>query len=230
MLFSSLWAANRDGLLLVYWTLVCSWLYYGSIICGSTRNLCIGLLDNALGAIQISLVQSLDVEANKLLFNYKRIRQAMQYVVNLKTNALNPTCNMKPGWIAFGLWSLEWNLIWRLYVLIWMCWRMAKSHIEEAIGYPQLGLVAESVVHWPCVQGIVGLNPGWVKPMTYNICYLLLPSQVLGIIRTSWLSVRIMSLSGTLSWCWQPDFPMRQHYKVAMSMRCHKLVSVLIWS
>ena len=32
-----------------------------------------------------------------------------------------------------------------------------------------------------------------------------------------------------MPWCWQPGLPMRQHYKVAMSVRCHKSVPTLIW-
>ena len=31
------------------------------------------------------------------------------------------------------------------------------------------------------------------------------------------------------SWCWQPDLPVGQHYKVPMSVHCHKSVPVQIW-
>ena len=33
----------------------------------------------------------------------------------------------------------------------------------------------------------------------------------------------------TWSWCWWPGVPMRQHYKVTMSVHCHKSVPILIW-
>ena len=31
------------------------------------------------------------------------------------------------------------------------------------------------------------------------------------------------------SWCWHPDFLVRQHYKIIMCVHCHKSVPVLIW-
>ena len=30
------------------------------------------------------------------------------------------------------------------------------------------------------------------------------------------------------SWCWRPDLPVGQHYKVAMSAHCHKSVAILM--
>ena len=40
----------------------------------------------------------------------------------------------------------------------------------------------DSLEHGPRVQEIVGSNLGRVKPMTYKILYLLLPSRVFAII------------------------------------------------
>ena len=31
------------------------------------------------------------------------------------------------------------------------------------------------------------------------------------------------------SWCWQPGYPVGQHYKIVRSMHCHKVIPVLIW-
>ena len=59
-------------------------------------------------------------------------------------------------------------------------------------------MIAEPVEHWARMQEIVGSNPWSSQTNDLKDLYVLLPSQVLGIIRKriGWLSVRIMSLSG----------------------------------
>ena len=69
------------------------------------------------------------------------------------------------------------------------------------------GMVAESVDNRSHVWEIVGSNPSWVKPMTYQI-----------------------DTCRFKSWCWQPGFPVGQHYKITMSVHCHKSVPILIWA
>ena len=100
VLSSSEWGADRDVLLPVYRTLVQSQLDYGSIVYGFARKLYTRQLDMvhqqglrlALGAFCTSPIQSLYVEPNEpsLYNNNRRVKLAMQYMVKLKTNTLNP--------------------------------------------------------------------------------------------------------------------------------------------
>ena len=98
VLSSSDWGADRDVLLSAYRTLVRSQFDYGSKVYGSARSSCIGLLNAvyheglrlALSAFRTSPIQSLYIEANGPSPNNRRTKLAIQYVVKLKTNPLNP--------------------------------------------------------------------------------------------------------------------------------------------
>ena len=59
--------------------------------------------------------------------------------------------------------------------------------------------------------------------------YLLLHSQVLGIIRTGKGLVGSVSACDKV-WCWQSDLPMGQHYKVTISTHFQKSAPILICS
>ena len=76
-------------------------------------------------------------------------------------------------------------------------------------------------------------NPIWVRPMTYQIdsyCYL---GWHLGLTGDDkdWSAKYHgnMTVWDMRAWCWRPNLPVRQHYKVAMRAHCLKSVPVLIW-
>ena len=79
---------------------------------------------------------------------------------------------------------------------------------------------------------IISLNPDRVKPMTYTIyiCCLLAWCSALLVYGKDWLAQCKDNVTqwDIGSWCCQPDFPVGQYYKVAMSVHCHKSVPILI--
>ena len=89
--------ADRKVLLRLYRSLVRSKLDYGSIVYGSARKSYLKVLDSihneglrlALGAFRTSL-NSLYVEANEPSLYTRRQKLALQYVLKLKCNPLNP--------------------------------------------------------------------------------------------------------------------------------------------
>ena len=80
---------------------LCTELWFSLDWITSARSSGIGLLNTvhhqglrlALGTFHTSPVQNLYIEANKPSLNNRRTKLAMQYVVKLKTNALNPAYN-----------------------------------------------------------------------------------------------------------------------------------------
>ena len=76
------------------------------------------------------------------------------------------------------------------------------------------------------------LNPGRVKLMTLKIhtYYHLTWNLALLGYNKNWLSqnqdnVTVLEIG---SLCWRPGLPVEQHYKVSMSVHCHKSVPILI--
>ena len=92
------WGADRKVLLRLYRSLVRSKLDYGSIVYGSARKSYLKVLDSihneglrlALGAFRTSPVNSLYVEANEPSLYSRRQKLALQYILKLKCNPLNP--------------------------------------------------------------------------------------------------------------------------------------------
>ena len=93
------WGADRKVLLRLYRSLIRSKLDYGSIVYGSARKSYLKILDSihneglrlVLGAFRTSPVNSLYVEANEPSLYTRRQKLALQYILKLKCNPLNPT-------------------------------------------------------------------------------------------------------------------------------------------
>ena len=93
------WGADRKVLLRLYRSLIRSKLDYGSVVYVSARKSYLKILDTihneglrlVLGAFRTSPVNSLYVEANKPSLYNKRQNLALQYILKLKCNPLNPT-------------------------------------------------------------------------------------------------------------------------------------------
>ena len=96
-----------------------------------------------------------------------------------------------------------------------------------------LTVFAESIERRPCMWEIKSSVPSRVKRMTYKMytCDFLAWHFVLIGLDKDWLA----QCQGNViewdirSWCWQPYFPVEQHYKVAICAHCHKSVPVLMW-
>ena len=93
------WGADRKVLLRLYRSLIRSKLDYGFIVYGSARKSYLKILDTiyneglrlVLGAFRTSPVNSLYVEANEPSLYNRRQKLALQYILKLKCNPLNPT-------------------------------------------------------------------------------------------------------------------------------------------
>ena len=93
------WGVDRKVLLRLYRSLIRSKLDYGSIVYGSARKSYLKILDTihneglrlVLGAFRTSPINSLYVEANEPSLYYRRQKLALQYILKLKYNPLNPT-------------------------------------------------------------------------------------------------------------------------------------------
>ena len=81
--------------------------------------------------------------------------------------------------------------------------------------------------------GLMGLNPDWVKPMTYKIdIYGLLSWHGLlrGEVKDWWAQCHDNVTEWDIrSWGKQPDFQLEPHYKFAASVPCDKSIPILIW-
>ena len=97
--------------------------------------------------------------------------------------------------------------------------------------------MVESVELGPHKWDIESSVPGRVKSMTYKIdtYYLLAWHWTLmrqGCQDKYWLARQdnLTQWDSTIgSWCWWPEFPVGQHYKVGMSVHCRKSIAVLTW-
>ena len=93
------WGADSIVLLRLYRALVRSKLDYGSILYGSARKSCIGMLAGfpdgvqclSLGAFRTSPVESIYVEANEESLYRRRERLVLQYAIKLSSTPNNPT-------------------------------------------------------------------------------------------------------------------------------------------
>ena len=100
------WGADKSTLLKLYKSLVRSKLDYGCFIYGSARKSYLRCLDSihhlglrlALGALQISPVESPYVEANEAPLSLRREKLALQYFTKLQSCPPNPAfeCTINP--------------------------------------------------------------------------------------------------------------------------------------
>ena len=100
------WGADKSTLLKLYKSLVRSKLDYGCFIYGSARKSYLRCLDSihhlglrlALGALRISPVESLYVEANEAPLSLRREKLALQYYTKLQSCPSNPAfeCTIYP--------------------------------------------------------------------------------------------------------------------------------------
>ena len=76
-------------------------------------------------------------------------------------------------------------------------------------------------------------NSNWVKLKTYktDACHYPTWNSALIGSHTAWVAQYQHTVTKwhIRSWCWWHDLPVRQHYKVAKSMHCHKSVRILIF-
>ena len=97
--------ADRKVLLGLYRSSISSNLDYGSIVYRSARKSYLKILDTihneglrlVLGAFRTSPYNSLYVEANEPSLYNRRQKLALQYILKLKCNPLNPTLNPFPN-------------------------------------------------------------------------------------------------------------------------------------
>ena len=91
--------ADKKVLLLLYRSLICSKLDYGSIVYGSACKSYLKVIDTihnrrlhlSIGAFRTSPVNSLFVEANEPSLSHSRLKHSLQYLLKLKANPSNPT-------------------------------------------------------------------------------------------------------------------------------------------
>ena len=76
---------------------------------------------------------------------------------------------------------------------------------------------------------VVGSSPGRVKAMTYIIdTWLVGRSSLIGYGKDWSCQYQDNVTEWDIEpWCWWPDRPGEQHYKVLINVDCHKLVPVL---
>ena len=86
---------------------------------------------------------------------------------------------------------------------------------------------------WVSRAGDRVFKPMAYKPMTYKIDSFHFPVWCSALLEygKDWLAQCQNNVTGwnIRTWCWQHDFPVRQHYKFTMSAHCHKSVPVMIW-
>jgi ribonuclease HI len=108
VLANTQWGADSTVLLQLYRTLIRSKLDYGCIVYGSARKSYLLRLDTihhqgirlALGAFRTSPIQSLYIEGHEPSLRSRRLKLALQYIIKLKGNILNPAykCIFTPGY------------------------------------------------------------------------------------------------------------------------------------